>query len=395
MVRAGLLKDLFIVGSFAIIGYARYNQARAENCALRRYATCRQTVTKVIEADLLAAAKAGDQEAFQELTEPYRRELLVHCYRMLGASDDAEDLVQETFLRAWRSLDTFVRPLYFRAWLYKIATNTCLNEIARRSLRSQRILPNTAYPSSQAGEPLAAPLLEPVWLQPLPDAWLPEAPADPEARYAAQERISLAFALALQLLPARQRAALILCDVLDWSASETAELLEMTVSAVNSALHRARETLAAHRSAEDEPTPSSARQRPAPAVLERYVQAMHNADVRGLVSLLKEDAIFTMPPIPTWFRGRGVIGDFLAGGFLSPDAPGRWRLEPANANLQPAFGLYGFDPAKRIYYPFALQVLTFNTAGDEIIEIVSFSDARLFPRFNLALELPPPPEPQP
>jgi RNA polymerase sigma-70 factor (ECF subfamily) len=315
-------------------------------------------VTKLIESDLLAAAKAGDQEAFQQLTEPYRRELLVHCYRMLGASDDAEDLVQETFLRAWRSLDTFVRPLYFRAWLYKIATNACLNEIARRSLRSQRILPNTVYPSRQ-------------------------------------ERISLAFALALQLLPARQRAALILCDVLDWSASETAELLEMTVSAVNSALHRARETLAANRSAEDEPTPSSARQRPAPAVLDRYVQAMHNADVRGLVSLLKEDAIFTMPPIPTWFRGRGVIGNFLAGGFLSPDAPGRWRLEPANANLQPAFGLYGFDPAKRIYHPFALQVLTFNTAGDEIIEIVSFSDARLFPRFNLALELPPPPEPQP
>src|SRR5262249_48704093 len=159
---------------------------------------------------------------------------------------------------------------------------------------------------------------------PFPDAWLSEVPADPEARYVVQERISLAFALALQLLPARQRAALILCDVLDWSASETAELLEMTVSAVNSALHRARETLAANRHTGDEPVAASARQKPSPAVLERYVQAMHNSDVRGLVSLLKEDAIFTMPPIPTWFRGAQVIGDFLAGGFLSADAPGIW-----------------------------------------------------------------------
>src|SRR5258708_26060329 len=169
MVRAGLLKDLFIVGSFAIIGYARYNQARAENYALRRYATCRQTMTKVIEADQLAAAKAGDQEAFQELTEPYRRELLVHCYRMLGASDDAEDLVQETFLRAWRSLDTFVRPLYFRAWLYKIATNACLNELARLSRRS---LPDGLAASSAPTTPLAAPILDPIWMQPFPDAWL-------------------------------------------------------------------------------------------------------------------------------------------------------------------------------------------------------------------------------
>jgi RNA polymerase sigma-70 factor, ECF subfamily len=170
---------------------------------------------------------------------------------------------------------------------------------SRKGRARKRILPNSAYPSSPAGEPLAAPLLEPVWLQPFPDAWLPEAPADPEARYASQERISLAFTLALQLLPARQRAALILCDVLDWSANETAEQLEMTVSAVNSALHRARGTLAAHRSAEEEPAPSSTRQRPAPAVLERYVQAMHNSDVRGLVSLFPRFNLpLELPPPP-------------------------------------------------------------------------------------------------
>jgi len=349
-------------------------------------------VPNLIDDAELAAAQAGDPQAFQQITEPFRHELLVHCYRMLGSLDDAEDLVQETFLRAWRSLGTFVRPLYFRAWLYQIATNACLTEIERRS---RRILPNSAYPASAAGEPLAAPRLEPVWLQPFPDAWLPEAPADPEAHYARQEHISLAFVLALQLLPARQRAALILCDVLDWSANETAELLEMTVSAVNSALHRARETLASNRSAGEEPAIAGHRQMPAPAVLERYVQAMHNSDVHGLVSLLREDAVFTMPPIPTWFQGRPVIGDFLAGGFLVPGNAGVWRLEPAHANLQPAFGLYGLDPAKKVYQPFALQVLTFNAAGDEIIEIVSFSDARLFPRFNLPLVPPPPPGRQP
>src|SRR5258707_13459430 len=147
-------------------------------------------MTKLIDANQLTAAQAGDEQAFQALIEPFRRELLVHCYRMLGSLDDAEDLVQETFLRAWRSLDTFVRPLYFRAWLYKIATNACLNELARRS---HRILPNNARPPSHAREPLAAPVLDPIWLQPFPDVWMPEALVDPEARYASQERISLAF----------------------------------------------------------------------------------------------------------------------------------------------------------------------------------------------------------
>jgi RNA polymerase sigma-70 factor, ECF subfamily len=351
-------------------------------------------VTQIVDANLLSAAQGGDEQAFQQLIEPYRRELLVHCYRMLGTCDDAEDLVQETFLRAWRALDTFVRPLYFRAWLYKIATNACLNEIARRS---PRLLPNSREAPSPADAPLAAPWLEPVWLQPFPDAWLPETLADPEAGYASQERISLAFALALQLLPGRQRAALILCDVLDWSASETAELLEMTVAAVNSALHRARETLATYQAsgAGAEAAPAGPRHKPSAAVLQRYVQAMHNSDVHGLVSLLKEDAVFTMPPIPTWFQGRADIGGFLAGGFLVDASAGRWRLLPARANLQPAFGLYGFDPGQQVYQPFALQLLTFDTSGESITEIVSFSDARLFPRFNLPLTLPPPPGPRP
>ncbi len=242
--------------------------------------------------------------------------------------------------------------------------------------------------------PLAASILEPIWLQPFPDAWMPEAPVDPEARYASQERISLAFALALQLLPPRQRAVLILCDVLDWQASETADLLELTVSAVNSALHRARETLAENQAGRDtEPARPNAGRAPAPDVLERYVQAMHNGDVGGLVALLKEAAIFAMPPIPTWFHGRTTIGDFLAGGLFAGDAAGRWRLVPAGANLQPAFGLYQLAADQATYQPYGIQMLTFNGRGDEIAEIDTFADPRLFPRFNLPLALPRTPAP--
>ena len=348
-------------------------------------------MTQLLDANQLAAAQAGDQQAFQQISEPYRRELLVHCYRLLGSVDDAEDLVQETFVRAWRSLHTFVRPLYFRAWLYKIATNACLNELASRS---RRMLPHGVQPPSRADEPLAAPVLEPVWLQPFPDLWMPEALVDPEARYAHQERISLAFALALQLLPPRQRAVLILCDVLDWQASETAELLEMTVSAVNSALHRARATLAENQAGGEE---ASARPQlgrpPAPEVLERYVQAIHNADVGGLVALLKEAAIFAMPPIPTWFRGRALIGDFLAGSLFAGDAAGRWRLVPTGANLQPAFGLYQLIADQAEYQPYGIQVLTLAGPADEIAEIDTFADPSLFPRFNLPLTLPRTPAP--
>jgi RNA polymerase sigma-70 factor (ECF subfamily) len=342
-------------------------------------------VPESLDINQLAAARAGDQEAFQQLTEPYRRELLVHCYRLLGSLDDAEDLVQETFLRAWRGLDTFVRPLHFRAWLYKIATNASLNELARRS---RRILPNSAYPPGDPAAPLAAPILESVWLQPLPDAWLPEAPADPEARYARQERISLAFALALQLLPPRQRAVLVMCDVLDWSAGETAELLEMTVSAVNSALHRARATLAANRVVgDDEPTQLTGGGSQARNILDQYVRAMQNADVGGLVALLKEAATFTMPPIPTWFRGRVAIGAFLAQALFAGEAIGRWQVLPTGANLQPAFGLYQLDGARGVHQAYALQVLTLDAPGGQIAAIVSFADPRLFGRFNLPLEL--------
>src|SRR5262249_45678309 len=191
-------------------------------------------------------------------------------------------------------------------------------------------------------QPLGAPVLEPVWLQPWPDAWVSEPFGDPEAGYAQREQISLAFTLALQLLPARQRAVLILCDVLDWPAAEAAELLDMSVSAANSALHRARETLAENRAPAGamQPAPLARRAGPAPEVLGQYVQAIENADVGLLVTLLKDAALFTMPPLPNWFQGRTVIGEFLAAGLFAGQAAGRWRMTPTRANGQPPFGLY-------------------------------------------------------
>lgn len=336
------------------------------------------------ETDRLAAARAGDQEAFHRLTEPYRRELLVHCYRLLGSNEDAEDLLQETLLRAWRRLDTFVRNVSFRAWLYKIATNACLNALAKRP---RRILPDDAYPPGDPRQPLAAPLAEPIWLQPIPDEWLPEALADPEARYSDRESISLAFVLALQLLPPRQRAVLILCDVLDWRASEAAKLLGLTVSAVNSALHRARDTLARRRAGRYEQVPVTLEDEATRSLLQQYVRAMENADVAGLVALLKEDATFTMPPIPTWYRGRESIEALFTHSLFAGEAAGRYRLLPARANRQPAFGLYRRDSATGTYQPFVLQLFGLVGPAGPIAEIVSFLDPHLFVLLGLPEQL--------
>lgn len=333
---------------------------------------------------LILAAQSGNQEAFHQLTEPYRRELLVHCYRLMGSTEDAEDLLQDTYLRAWRGLDTFVRNVSFRAWLYKIATNTCLNALAKRP---RRTLPQTAGPSGDPRLPLAPPVGEPIWLQPFPDEWLPEAAAetaaDPETHYTRQESVSLAFILALQLLPPRQRAVLILSDVLDWHATEVAELLDLTVPSVNSALHRARATLAKNRSSQPLPPQDSATQQ----LIQQFVRAMENADVAGIVALLKADAVFTMPPSHTWYQGPESIWELFANQLFGGQAVGRWHLVPAQANLQPSLGLYRLDEARRIYRPYALQVITVSPDSGLISEIVSFSDPALFPRFGLPPEL--------
>jgi RNA polymerase sigma-70 factor (ECF subfamily) len=337
----------------------------------------------VSEAARLAAARAGDQHAFGGLIEPYRRELQAHCYRMLGSLQDAEDLVQETLLRAWRKIDSFEGRASFRAWLYKIATNACLNALNRRP---RRRLPTTAHPPADPHTPYAPPMDEPIWMEPFPDELLAEASTSPEARYDAHESISLAFLVALQALPPRQRAVLILRDVLDWHAGEVAELLDLTVPAVNSALHRARATLTKHYHAEglDEVKVSPADER-TQALLDRYVRAWEAADLAGLITLLKEDVVFSMPPLPAWYRGRGAVGQFIGTAIFAGAAPGSAHLHPVSANGQPAFAVYQRDDSDRTYRAFAIQVL--RCEKEQITEIIVFLNPALITRFGLPAEL--------
>ncbi len=325
---------------------------------------------------LLGAALAGDEGAFRRLTEPYRRELHVHCYRMLGSFHDAEDLLQETLLRAWNRLGSYEGRAPIRAWLYKIATNACLNELKRR----ERQLPPTGYgpPTGPGGEhiPFAAEVTQ---LEPYPDLLLDELrsdAADPAARYLSRETIGLAFLAAIQLLPARQRAVLILCEVLDFSASETAELLETTVPAVNSALQRARKTLAAPPAAAPSDVPADA------GLLDRYLRAFEDGDMTALTALLREDVILTMPPAPSWYAGRdSVMTWFTTSEFAFGDATRRFRLVPIGANGQPGFAAYVPSEDGEAFVPYGLMVL--RVSGGRIAEITGFGIASLFARFGL------------
>jgi RNA polymerase sigma-70 factor, ECF subfamily len=317
-----------------------------------------------------------DEDTFGAMTEPHRRELQIHCYRMVGSVQDAEDMVQETFLRAWRRRETYAGRAPFRAWLYKIATNVCLDALDRRP---RRTVPVTRGAASTLDEPIPADVNEPVWLEPYPDEWLPADDLNPEKRLSAQENIRLAFIAALHLLPPRQRAVLILRDVLDWQASETADLLDMTVPAVKSALHRARETLAKHEIAGKVTPPLDEAMQ---GQLNNYVQAWETADIPGLMALLKADATFSMPPIPAWYRGRETIGGLVGKTIFAGDAIGRWKLLPTRANGQIAFGLYRYDPANRVYTAYAVQVLTF--VGRDIADITTFRSPGLVEKFGLA-----------
>lgn len=332
------------------------------------------------EDDLVAAARAGDEEAFRRLAEPYVRELHLHCYRMLGSLHDAEDVLQEVMLRAWRHLRSFDGRGSFRGWLYRIATNTCLSAAAR----TRRFPAPAGEPLAVSPPPSNAPEVEVVPLEPYPDLLLDqlEASADSAAaRYDLGESVQLAFLAAIQLLPPRQRAVLLLRDVLDWSASEVAELLDASVASVNSALQRARATLARQREAgrlhRDREAPSSDVER---SLLDRYLAAWNAVDIEGLVALLKEDALLTMPPFPLAYRGRAAIAQFFAtvpaGGALD-----RIRLLPTRANRQPALAAYVQDAQDAHYEAYGLMVLTLD--GDAIAEITGFADATLFPHFGL------------
>lgn len=333
----------------------------------------------------LSAARAGDQREFSGLTEPYRRELQVHCYRILGSLQDAEDTVQETLLRAWRRLDTFQGRASLRAWLYKIATNACFDALDKRPRR--RVLPTAQYPPADPQQPMEAPVTEPIWLEPYPDDLIAEPETGPEARYSLHESVSLAFLVALQGLPPRQRAVLILCDVLDWHTSEVADLLEMTVGAVNSALHRARMTMKKNYHARGrDALPSTLPDYTLRQLLDRYVRAWESADIDRLVELLREDATLSMPPSPTWYAGREAIIAVARLVMFAGEARGRWHLRPIRANWQPAFAVYQ-RAESGAYHAFGISVLTF--AGDYISDATTFIDPALFPHFNLPLEMTP------
>jgi RNA polymerase sigma-70 factor, ECF subfamily len=341
------------------------------------------------ESTQLEAARQGDAQQFGELTEPYRRELQVHCYRILGSLHEAEDMVQETMLKAWKRLGTYEGRASFRAWLYKIATNTCLDFLDQR--RSRRLLPLDVSPASDPTASILPPAAEMTWLEPFPDEWLRDTrAANPEARYTDSESISLSFMTALQYLPPRQRAVLIVRDVLEFSANETAEVLEMTVSSANSALHRARKTLSQNYQNRPQSSSRSLTDERSRWLLDHFVQAWESADVEGLVALLKEDAILAMPPSPSWYQGQEAIGRFVAAtvfgddGMFGGKAFHRWRLVPTRANGSAAFALYQRYETNQSQ-AFGLLALRYDGAG--LTRIISFIDPSLPPRFGLPVKL--------
>lgn len=340
---------------------------------------------EVDEALLLATARQGDHDAFKNLTERYRRELLVYGYRLLGSFQDAEDLTQETLLRAWTKLASFAGRSSFRAWLYKIATNTGLNMLAHASRRSLPM--NTSSPARADAPPLPA-IAEPIWLEPLLDSYIADLSPTPDAMYSLRESVSLAFMVALHCLPPHQRVTLILRDVLDWHAKEVAEFLEMSVPAVNSALQRARATLAMHYhpiglEAVEAPILTPTLQ----ALLDRYMQAWESSDAGALIALLKEDATFSMPPRPLWYLGREVIGQFFQVAVFTTKGSGEWRLVPTAANAQPACVLYRLNQSTGTFSYFGLVILTID--GNSIVSSIAFIDTSLGKQYDLMLELPP------
>jgi RNA polymerase sigma-70 factor (ECF subfamily) len=335
---------------------------------------------ELVTADLISRARAGDGEAFRALTEPHRRELQVHCYRMLGSFQDAEDALQDTLLAAWQGLGGFEGRASIRTWLYRIATNRCLN--ARRSA-SRR--PAREWDMSEVEPPEPTRLGEVVWLEPFPDALLEGAidvPLGPEARYEQTESISLAFVTALQVLPPRQLAVLTLRDVLGFHAHEVADMLDATVDSVNSALKRARASLQRRRPPTAEQGPPPAPDSPSEqALVAKFVRAYESGDLDALVALLTDDVFISMPPIPLEYEGRDVVARLFASIFRSGR---RVDLVPTRANGQPAFGAY-LRASTGIRHGTGLFVLTLT--GDRICAFTRF-DNSVIPWFGLPRSLP-------
>jgi RNA polymerase sigma-70 factor (TIGR02960 family) len=333
-----------------------------------------------VEDVALTRARTGDTEAFRELTEPYRRELQLHCYRILGSVQDAEDTVQETLLAAWRGLEQFEGRASVRAWLYRIATNRCLNV-----LRGRRRRPREVPAMVEPPEPTR--LSEPVWLEPYPDALiedLPDSAPGPHARYETREAVGLAFVTALQHLPPRQRAVLVLRDVLGFGGAEVAGMLDTSEAAVKGALQRARAKLDEQGPTgerEGAPGPGSRRER---ELVGHFAAAVERGDVDAVVSLLTDDAWVRMPPLPYEYQGHPAVAAFLRDRAIRRGAP--LRLVPIRANGQPAFGCYLPDAQAAISRAYGLMVLTLD--GDRVSAITWFGDLGLFPHFGLPRTLP-------
>jgi RNA polymerase sigma-70 factor (TIGR02960 family) len=337
------------------------------------------------EEELLRRARTGDESAFTQLADRFRAELHLHCYRIVGSVQDTEDLVQETLVAAWRGLERFEGRASLRSWLYRIATNRCLNALRDRGRRQLEL---RAPPEETPPPPQPTRLREPVWLEPYPDVLLeavPDRSHNPEARYVTREAIGLAFVTALQALPPRQRAVLVLRDVLAFRAAEVAEMLGTTEVSVNRALQRARQALertvpSGQRNVA--PLPGSREER---ELVARFIAAFEAGDVPGVVALLSDDALLTMPPEPLEYQGPPAIGRFLstvpAGGALE-----RFRLVPTRANGQPAFGCYLRDPRAPIAHAYGLMVLTLK--GNRVAAITGFPDTSVFRSFGLPRTLP-------
>ena len=341
----------------------------------------------MVSTDLIDQARSGDADAFEQLVSPYQRELRVHCYRILGSLADAEDGLQETLMAAWQGLRRFEGRASIRTWLYRIATTRCLNMLRSASRRPPTGLATDLLP------PEPTRLSEIVWLEPYPDVLLDDPPdrsPGPEARYESREAISLAFVTALQLLPPRQRAILVLRDVLEFSAKEVAGMLETTEQSVASALKRARANLARElpppgqaspgQASPGQPPPGQVPADPAAEqeLLSELVRAFEAGDVDGLVALMTEDAWLRMPPVPLEYQGRDLAGQFFA--TIAFRAGRRYRLVPTRANRQPAFGVYLRDPRRHVAHAFGLMVIT--VAGDRVTAITRFDNAVL-DRFGL------------
>ena len=337
------------------------------------------------EPALLAAAGNGDEAAFEQLVEPRRSELHAHCYRMLGSVQDAEDAMQEVLLRAWRGLAGFEGRSSLRSWLYRIATNVCLSAIDKRPKRVHRVLPLDYGPASDPHGAFPEPVTEAVWIEPYPDEalGLEDGRAAPDARYEQREGVELAFVAALQHLPGNQRAALVLREVLGFSAGEVAESMDMTTASVNSALQRARKLV-------DERLPERSQQATLRSlgderlrqIAQSYSDALESGDVESVLTLLGEDATWSMPPTPAWYRGREALSTFLAEGPLTL----RWRHLPARANGQLAIGCYSWSEERDLFEARVLDVLTLAEDG-RITAVTAFIDADIFAAFGLPGEL--------